>query len=770
MTNSESAGTVKTAGNHRWKFFRYGGIDQVSLETGADLLALERLDPKLWAAMICPVHNIEFDAKTLEYLDTDNDKRIKITEVIAGLKWVCSVLRNPDDLINSRETLSLTMINSETAEGATILASARQILKNLGREQADAISLADLADTRKIFSATAFNGDGIVICESAGDEQVRRLIAEIIDCSGGAVDRSGKPGIAAEHLQKFMSEAAAYSAWIKKAEDSSSGIMFAGAETDSLAACYQKVKARIDDYFTRCSLAAFDARYAQAGQALEQDYIALLKKSLSSQTGELKEFPLAMISTGQILPLAERINPAWADEMADFRARVVKSIIGDVDKLDQAQWQTIKGRFKAYETWQSEKAGFMVEKLGLARVTEILNSGLDGKITDLIAHDLRLEPEFNAINTVDKLLRYYCHIYTLLNSFVAFKDFYSGRNRAVFQVGTLYLDSRSCDLCVRVDDVNKHSVMATACNTFLVYCECSRQGSSEKMFIAAAFTDGDSDQLLPGRNGLFLDRKGNYWDAIVVKIIDHPISIRQAFWAPYRRIGRMIQEQIEKFASAKDKSVTDSLSASVAETGAKLDAPAPAAQPAPPFDVGKFAGIFAAIGLALAAIGSAIASVVSGFLGLLWWQMPLAAAGIIMLISGPSMVLAAMRLRHRNLGSILDANGWAVNSKAQINLAFGKTLTSMAELPRGAIRSFDDPFAERKSPWKLYLLLILIVVAALVWLQTPGACDYTRSLIGRIVKCETPCSSIDGQKPADCSASPTAALSAASGAAAIPGN
>ena len=51
-----------------------------------------------------------------------------------------------------------------------------------------------------------------------------------------------------------------------------------------------------------------------------------------------------------------------------------------------------------------------------------------------------------------------------------------------------------------------------------------------------------------GRNGIFYDRKGVDWDATIIKIVEHPISVRQAFWMPYKRVGKLIGEQIEKFA------------------------------------------------------------------------------------------------------------------------------------------------------------------------------------------------------------------------------
>ena len=61
--------------------------------------------------------------------------------------------------------------------------------------------------------------------------------------------------------------------------------------------------------------------------------------------------------------------------------------------------------------------------------------------------------------------------------------------------------------------------------------------------------------------------------------------------------------------------------------------------------------------------------------------MPLAILAVLLLISGPSMILAWLKLRQRNLGPILDANGWAVNARAKINIPFGASLTGMAKLP-----------------------------------------------------------------------------------------
>jgi len=169
----------------------------------------------------------------------------------------------------------------------------------------------------------------------------------------------------------------------------------------------------------------------------------------------------------------------------------------------------------------------------------------------------------------------------------------------------------------------------------------------------------------------------------------------------------MVAAQVERFAAAREKEVQ-------AEAGKSISAVPEGAEPQ--FDVGKFAGIFAAIGLAIEAIGTAIVSMVTGFLQLTWWQMPLALIGLFFAIPGPSMAAAYLNLRKRNLAPILDANGWAVNARVVINSSFGAALTSIAKLPEGSEHSLNDPFAVKRKRWKLLVaLLVLVLAAGVLW-------------------------------------------------------
>ncbi|OAN46749.1 hypothetical protein A6A04_06535 [Paramagnetospirillum marisnigri] len=712
----------------QWKFFRAGGFDQVRLDTGVSLAALGSLDQKLWAVLSCPTRGIEMDPRTLDILDTDKDGRIRAGEVIAAVEWACSQLKDPDILLKREDSLPLEAIDDGKDEGRAVLAAARRILAKSGKAGAEVITLADVAGVEEVFSANDFNGDGVVPPEIVDEPALRSVIEDMVKTLGGEIDRSGLEGITRAKLDDFFEAAETYVAWADKAA-SDSALQPLGEATDPAAEALAAVSDKIEDWFTRSALAAFDPRAAGPLNRSEEDWVALSGKLLSPAEESLAAFPLACVTAGGDLPLGLGGNPAWASAMTTFTSLVVVPLLGSRDALSAEDWTGIKARFAAWNAWRAERPVGPVGELGAARLREILASGAKVAILDLIEKDLALEAEAKAIASVDRLLRCCRDLMTLLNNFVAFRDFYTRKRKAVFQAGTLYLDGRSCELCIKVNDPEKHAAVASLSRIYLVYCDCTRRGgeSDEKMFIAAAVTDGDSDQLMVGRNGVFYDRQGGDWDATVVKIIDHPIGIRQSFWAPYKKVGKMIGQQVEKMAAAKAAAPAAPVVALMPAPAAAPTAPpprpaatpaaaAPAAAAPPPFDAGRFAGIFAALGLAVGAIGTALASVVTGFLSLPWWQIPLALGGVLLLVSGPSMLIAWFKLRQRNLGPILDANGWAVNTHARINIPFGTALTHLAKLPEGAQRSLKDPYAEKEAPWRTAVFLVAVVaVAGALW-------------------------------------------------------
>jgi hypothetical protein len=689
---------------HQWKFFTAGGFDQVKLETGADLMNLDQLDQKLWVALACPTTGLEFCSKTAALIDTDKDGRIRAPELIAAVKWAGSMLKNPDDLVKGGDSVALSAINDSTPEGKQLAASAKQILVNLGKKDATAISLADASDANKIFVNTTLNGDGVIIPESATDDATKAVINDIIACFGSVPDRSGKAGIDQAKADAFFAECVAFDEWNKKADADKANILPAGDATAAAAAAVRAIKTKVDDYFGRCRLAAFDPRAVAALNRKEEEYLTVAAKDMSITAAEIAGFPLAPVVAGKALSLKTGVNPAHAAAVAALQANAVKPLLGDKSELTEAEWTSLLAKLGAFECWSAGKAGAGVEKLGLKRVREILGSKAKENIVALIAKDKALEPEATSIANVEKLCRFVRDLYTLCTNFVNFRDFYDGGDPAIFQTGTLFLDQRSCTLTLPVEDAGRHAAMAGMAGSYLAYIDCVRKGTGEKRSIVAAFTNGDSDNLMVGRNGLFYDRKGRDWDATITKIIDNPISIRQAFWAPYKKLVRMIEEMAAKRAAAAD-----------AESDKKLASTATAvttADKAKPEPKKVDVGAVAAMGVAFGAIGSAAAYFLGLFKGIAFWQLCLAFIGILLVISGPSMILAWMKLRKRNLGPILDANGWAVNAKAKMNVPFGASLTQVAKLPDGAPVAMDR-FAPKSSG--LPKLAVIVLILACAW-------------------------------------------------------
>jgi hypothetical protein len=690
---------------HAWRFFRAGGFDQVRLDTGADLMALDQLDQKLWVALACPTRGLEFDTRTLDLIDTDKDGRIRAPELIAAVKWTGGLLKNADDLIKESPALPLTAINDALPEGQAILSSARQILAHLGKKDAAAVSVDDTTDTAKILAQTAFNGDGVIVPESAADDATKAVIQDILATHGPVPDRSGKPGIDQAKVDAFFADAAAFSDWAGKPEKEAAAVLPLGEGTAAASAALKAVRAKVDDYFGRCRLAAFDSRALVAVNREEKDYLALAAKDLTITAAEVAGFPLAIIGPGKPLPLKIGVNPAWADAVAALQTALVKPLLGDRSELSESDWASVCAKLSPYDTWAAGRAGAAVEKLGLPRVREILGSKARESLAALIAKDKAEEGNVNAMAAVDKLVRFHRDLYRLCINFVNFRDFYDLGEPATFQAGRLYLDQRSCDLTLPVEDAGKHASMAALAGTYLLYCDCVRKGTGEKRQIVAAVTGGDSDNLMVGRNGLFYDRQGRDWDATITKIIDNPISLRQAFWSPYKKLVRLIEEQVAKRAAAAEAASTAKLQTAATAT-ASLDKAKPA--DAKKVDVGTVA----ALGVAFGALGTAFATIagyVTGLLKLPFWQVVLAVIGLMLLVSGPSILIAYLKLRKRNLGPILDSNGWAVNAKARVNVPFGTALTGVAALPPNASRSMDDKFGEVPSVWPKLVAFIVAV-------------------------------------------------------------
>ena len=476
------------------------------------------------------------------------------------------------------------------------------------------------------------------------------------------------------------------------------------------------VKDKVDDFFMRCKLASFNADSASVLDVSSAKIGEISGNNLAASTDEIATYPLARVNAEHKLPLGAELNPAWAGAMATLKSLVVDKEFKNAEFITEAQWLEMLAKFNAYNAWMGAKKGAEVEGLGYDTAKAILAENKKDVLLDLVAQDKALESKSNAIDSVDKLLHLYRDFYTLLTNFVTFSDFYNPEKRAIFQTGTLYIDERACDLCIKVNDMGAQGTMAPLSNMYILYCDCTCKSKPGTMTIAAVVTDGDVGAIMVGKHAVFYDRDGIGWNATVTKIIDNPISIRQAFWSPYRKMAKSVEDMINKRAAEKDAKVMADANAKIENANLPADGQKPA-EVKQPFDIAKFAGIFAAIGLAIGLIGSAIGGLFE-WLGLHWYNVVIFFLIIILVISGPAMIMAWLKLRKRNLAPVLNANGWALNQRILVNTRFGATLTSIAKYP---VVKTKDPFTTKAPLWKRIIRWFVLIVglAAAVYFILP---------------------------------------------------
>lgn len=693
----------------RFRFYRAGGVDQVQITTGRDLVALKNLDQKLWVALSCPVKGLEFDERTLALIDADKDGRVQAPELLGAIGWTAEHLKDVEELATSSPSLPLSVIDDSTDDGRILRETAASVLKALGKPEADAIDVEDTKTALEAFNKEAENGDGILPPSRIVDADLQAVATKILgQVKEPRLDRSGETGLDRADVVTFFEAVRARLEWL--AAGKADELLLRGSDTEKAFSSLQAVRAKIEDFFARARVAAFDERALANLNRDEAAFQPLGEAALDRAASQLESFPIARVAAQAVLPLTKGINPAWAARLQAFRDDVVTPTLGEREQLDEASFHSLVDRFAPYLAWFEKKPPAALEGFDAEELRAWTESGVETALLALIAADEAAKARHDAIESVEKLVRFRRDLLKLANNFVSFRDFYRPGAQAIFQVGTLYIDQRSADFCVQVNDSARQATLAPLSRMYLLFCDL-KNGSGKTMQIVSAITNGDVDNLMVGRNGLFYDRSGTDWDATVTRIVDNPISIRQAFWSPYKKLVRLVEEQVNKRAAAAQAESDANVAANATVVdGVTQGTVKPVAPPPKKIDI----GIVAALGVAVGGITAALGVVMQAFFGLGIW-MPLGVIGLLLLISGPSMAVAWLKLRQRNIGPILDANGWAVNVLPRVNVPLGRSLTQVAALPKGSSRNLVDPFAEKKKPWWLLILIAILAVAGALW-------------------------------------------------------
>ena len=350
------------------------------------------------------------------------------------------------------------------------------------------------------------------------------------------------------------------------------------------------------------------------------------------------DLPLVTEEPDKALPLSGNLNPKWYDAISAFAETCAAPVLGadsHLAELTRRQWGAVKAKFAPYRAWLAAKPVAAAE--AKAKLVED-----------------------------ERLLRYKLNLVPFLRNYVNQADLYEKGSLAVYQTGTLFIDGRSCELCFHVDDEGAHSALAARSNCCIIYAKLTRKATGETRSICAVVTAGRTVPLYAGRNGLFVDRDGNDWNAVITKMVEAQVSLREAFWAPWSKIFSTVAEQAKKFLGAKQEAAAAQVGKVTAAPPSKENSSANGA---------AIASSVAALGVGVGMVGAACAGLIGVVAGMPTWKVAAGLVAIVLLVSLPSVVLTWFKLRTRDLGAVLNACGWAVNRPLYFSTSLARTFT-----------------------------------------------------------------------------------------------
>lgn len=690
-------------------FRQFGHSYHLQIETARDLEHALALDEALWVATGAPVTSMNTDQVFLDYLDTDNNGRLLCFEIKNGIKWLLEHLANRSGIDSKSEELQLDWINTETESGGVMIVSCRKMLRELGNPDGTSITLTQVRRIRSTVESNSASHTGIATPDKATDPKIKQFIIDIIDTLGGVSADAETKGVSTAQLDEFINEAEAMITWYKESVipkgQRTTKLMSLGEKTHSAFQSYIVLRDKIDQYYAQCESIAFDPRTTDLMMPSTKD----MRPEDIAEIKKLQDFmersPIAQPDARQVLRFSEQINPFYDSALQRFRVEVMIPIFDQPMKnLNKSDWLKIKETFSEYQKWHDGKKGVSVESLGLEKLHIYTDPRFREETANLINASSNNALILGNIHIVEQLILYQANMINLLNNFVSFPDLYHPDARALFEMGTLIIDGRHLNFSVKVTDLKQHCAVAKTSNIFIVYAEILHEDSSSNYLVAVPVTSGTKGNLCVGKRGVFKDLDNKIRDARIVEIIENPISICETIAAPFHRLGKLITGKIEAITSSAEKKL-DATASQIAPPGST-----PPHQQAAPQGGGLMAGgLIMGGGVAIAAITSSITFFLKTIATMSPMKTVLGILIAVLAVIAPATVIAVLKLRRRDLSSILEGIGWAINARMRLTFAQGRVFTLTPPLPR-------DAMVKGGTRWWFWLTL------AITLLLTAAAC------------------------------------------------
>ncbi len=694
-------------------FRNFGGMYQLRLETAEEIRYIRELEKARWSATSAPLEQFYCDAQVLTYIDTDNNGRIRVHELLSAQQWLYTNLASRDGFERQSDELTLASLDPKAADAPKMKQLAEHMLKELGLGSARSISLGQVRTFRSTYAGRFPNGDGVVPPEHADSPELGQFIKDIVAATGGSKDLGGSVGAGAAELASFLKSAQAALSWEAEGAVTTEAetqiypaVMPWGEATAAAAALIEELNDKVEQYFSQCDLLRVEPNAAARMQASAETLAGIDITSTEVLRKWTLSAPLAPPREDGLLDLSGRLNPNYEVQLHKLAAEVLPRALGLTDKqrvrITLADWRKAREQLGAHRAWRARQPA-LAPALSTARLGEYVSGELAARLTALIAKDSAVGEELQQFHNLEKLILLQRWLKELLNNFVSFPALFNPARRALFIAGTMIIDGRELGFCVRVTDRAAHKRIAATSPIFIVYAELSRSSAAgeSKMEVAVALTVGTRGQIFIGKRGVFYDRDGNEWDAVVVDLIVNPISLWEAAIAPFVRLRDFVGDKIEKFAASKADAAEGAARDSITRKEAALlkadqAAKAPVKTPEPQ-NPANTTNLVIGLSLGFAAATSALALIFKAVIDTDPGKLTSGLLMIALVIAGFSAFLGFLKLRRRDLSTVLEACGWAMNLRMRLRRPLARLFTRRPGLPRGSKLARVDWAAEEAA-------------------------------------------------------------------------
>ncbi|MBN2800598.1 MAG: hypothetical protein JXX28_15760 [Deltaproteobacteria bacterium] len=642
-----------------------------------DLSSLEHalsLDEALWVASSAPISALAADPVFLANLDTDKNGRVHVAEVRAAIRW--TLARLSDRSAAGSDALPLSHLDRAIPEGEHLWLTAVQVLNNLDLGEAQAITLQAVRDRQRILADDTANGDGVIPPSPDLDPEVRALIEDAILVTGGVRDASGRTGLDEPGLDAFLKVGASWLGWSEGAGDRDLAPF--GDDTPALWAAWGELRPAVEDHWARCA----EAAWHQASGTEPQVSAPL----------PLAQLPISPAAPSQRLDPAVWLHPRWEQPWARL------SPLWGGGALDRPAWERLCVALLPFDRWQAARPSGKIAEVPSERLRRWLApEGPAEALRDLMRGDAAVARELNRVAELERLILNQRWLLEFANNFVNFSHFYDPDRVSLVERGALVIDGRRHTLTVRVEDVAAHKAIAVGSRLFLLYTKVIPRGDEAPMTVAAAVTSGTRGHLERGKRGVFVLPGGEIRDAEVVDVLENPISLWEAIAAPFTKVGSLISGLLESFSRSREAQIEGVIRAEASSTEAQLQGlPKPPPPPEEPTTqkVGALRDTLVGGGVALAAVSSSFAYMANTLTSIDLVQLGSIVAVLVLGATVPTVILAVLKLRARNLGAVLEGSGWAINHPMPLPRWAGSIFTRSPALPRAARRTRRDQLAE----------------------------------------------------------------------------